>query len=169
MMPRKIWPLLPLTFPVFLLLGCSASRIGSDEWLAPFRYAAPAPQEIRTQGVSRSFPGTFDDMWESALLILTKSATIAAAQKDSGVIVYFTNLTNPSVVFVENANNGDIQVWFDRGKYAGSGDKEPPAASNDRTREAETFFTQLTTQLLAEKRWQLSTTGTAKPKRLSSF
>lgn len=162
--PHVRWPLLSLVFSFFFLLGCTASRVGKDQWLAPFRYTMPPLHELRANAVSRSFPGTFDEVWEAVLTVLAKSATIAEVQKNSGSIVYFTNLANPYAVFVEDVSSRDIRVWFDLGGYAGSSDKKPPTATTDRTREAEKFFAQLSVQLLAEKRWQPLATGAANRK-----
>lgn len=154
MIPQARWFLLGLSFFVFLLSGCSVSRVGTDEWLAPFRYTVPAAHELRASPLARSFPGSFDEVWEAALLVLARSATVADAQRHSGVIVYFTTLVNPNAVLVEEVGRGNIRVCFDAGRYTGSASQAPPTAATDRTKEAEMFFARLSTQLLAEKHWQ---------------
>ncbi len=143
--------LIPLFF-----IGCSTSR-ARENWSFPFEYKIPQGEALESSAISRSFPGSFSEVWETTLVVLSQSAIIADIKRDAGLITYFNDLSKPYVVVVKAGTGGETNVLFDTGEFEVSLINKPGIARSDRATEAEKFFARVATQLLAEKRWKLLT------------
>lgn len=149
-----------LFFLLFVFCGCAAPVIRTElDHLYEKNFdgfGVPEIIDIKKGGENKGFPyTTFDEVWDSAIIVLMQRGIIVNSSKDSGIITVIT--TPPISIFVERGEVITIYLkWMDN-LYRRS-DKPGLATdkfdSYDKTKMANAFFDKLSTQVYAKEKWK---------------
>ena len=164
-MPKNKWFSI-VTFLLFsIFLGCTSNkpkgkiiRTELDVLFAENFYSLKVPDNrwIKERSVSRSFPeATFEQVWDSAIIVFLQKGIVAHADKDKGTIVIIYAL--PFMIFVEK--NDIINVYLKWMDYLYRGYDEPEILTIKFKRYkkkamAKDFLDQLATQIYSQEKWK---------------
>jgi hypothetical protein len=141
-------------------------------------YQLPEPARVKQDGFSREYVQTsFDEVWNSAILVLIQRGIIVRASKDAGIIVRFDRLPRlmfakevtesyfllaaglPWVVLIEERGPQQVVVyagWLEE-LYQSVDQPEMPLiriTSPTKKRLADVFFDLLAVQNFGKQQWQ---------------
>lgn len=137
----------------------------------------PEIDTIQTDGKSKQYPyATFDEVWESSIVVFMQQGFIVRSLKDSGFLVvippqqqqykgrkFFYTGPPPLVIYVEEGEAVTVYLDAIKNLYRRIDKPEKNLAEftpEDMNSIAETFFGQLATQLYAGQKWGYLHRGT---------
>jgi len=156
----KMTVLFILFFVPSMFFGC-APKVVTTELDQLFEkdfegFEVPEISKIKEWGGSKDYPYvTFDDVWESTIIVLMQQGTIVRSSKNTGVIVTIT--TPPLAVFVEGGEVIKVYLHWMENLYKRLDKPEmvtvkfEAAAMEKRNK---TFFDKLSTQLYSNEKWK---------------
>lgn len=117
----------------------------------------PGADEIKSESTSKRYPhATFDEVWDSAIIVLMQQGVIVQAVRNSGLIT--TTMTPPVVVFLEKEEEAILVYlyWMDD-LYRSVDEPERRSVRFEEyelRRMSDDLFDKLSTQLYAGKKWK---------------
>lgn len=145
----------------FIFFGCGPKTVNTKTEICRLfetdfgGFTVPEIDKIK-QGEGKSFPYTeFDEVWDSAIIVLMQQGIVLRSSKDSGIIVAIGSL--PLSIFVERGERVHVYINVMEDLYKRLDDPEKIALefSPDRLDKIYTnFFAKLATQVYAGKKWK---------------